>query len=141
MTVLKQIREAWKNPLAAWTGCIFGAVVPLATYFVAHYEAKSQPWLWTIVVGGLLVSAPTVYEWSVAAFQNRWKSVGFVLLLEGTMVMSGMATLGISCLSLLVIINAVGAAACLARRDVGYNRNKAKGKAKRNRSQPRRLAA
>jgi hypothetical protein len=105
MTVLRQIREAWKNPLA--------------TYLVSHYEAsKGQPWLWTIVLGGLLVSAPTVYEWAQAAFQNKPKSLGFVMLLEGTMILSGIQAIAIGCLGLLVVINAVGAAASLARRDV-----------------------
>lgn len=119
MTVLRQIREAWKNPLAAWVGCLFGATVPVATYLVSHYEAsKGQPWLWTIVLGGLLVSAPTVYEWAQAAFQNKPKSLGFVMLLEGTMILSGIQAIAIGCLGLLVVINAVGAAASLARRDV-----------------------
>jgi hypothetical protein len=118
MTILRQIRETWRNPLAAWVGCLFGAAVPVATYLVSHYEAsKGMPWLWTIVAGGLFVSAPTVYEWAQAAFQNRPKSLGFVLLLEGTMILSGIQAIALSCLGLLVVINAVGAAACLARRD------------------------
>jgi len=141
MTVLKQIREAWRNPLAAWTGCIFGAAVPLATYFVAHFEAGAAPWLWSIVAGGLLVSAPTVYEWALAAFQNRPKSVGFVMLLEGTMILSGIKAMAIGCLTLLVVINAVGAAACLARRDTGYKRNAVKGKRKNRQPRRQTLAA
>lgn len=117
MNILRQIRETWKAPLAAWTGCIFGATVPVATYLVAHFEAASNPMLWGIVLGGLLVSAPTVYQWAEAAFQNRYKSVGFVLLLEGTMILSGIMVIALACLTLLVVINAVGAAACLARKD------------------------
>jgi len=117
MNILNQIRQTWKSPLAAWTGCVFGATVPVATYLVAHYEAMTNPMLWGIVLGGLLVSAPTVYQWAEAAFQNKVKSLGFVMLLEGTMILSGIMAIALACLGLLVVINAVGAAACLARKD------------------------
>jgi hypothetical protein len=103
----------------------------VTTYFVAHYEAgRESAWLYSIVIGGLLVSAPTVYEWAQAAFQNKPKSIGFVMLLEGTMILSGIAAIAIACLGLLVVINAVGAAACLARRD-GAKKAEAKASSKR----------
>ena len=41
-----------------------------------------------IVAGGLLYSAKTVYAWGKLAFHTAAKALGFVVLLEGVMILS-----------------------------------------------------
>lgn len=107
-----------RNRMAAFWGLSKGGWAPLASYFVAHKEIGSnyyQP-LTLLVLGALLFSAPTVYEWCMAAFNNRAKAIGFVVLLEGVMVFSHIPWLGISALILLISINGIQSACNLAIR-------------------------
>lgn len=87
-----------RNRLAAAIGMIFGAFVPLA-----------------LVVGGLLYSATTVYQWGLMAFGSWYKALGFAVLVEGTMCASDQAWLSIAALVLLCSINAVATGVTLVR--------------------------
>ncbi len=119
--VVAQVRIACApaNRLATFVGALLGAVVPLATSMVAHYELDTvAPWrdpLALLVLGGLLYSATTVYSWGRLAFGSWAKALGFTVLLEGVMVASGQAWLSIMALVYLCAINAIATGVTLAR--------------------------
>lgn len=103
-----------RNKLPTAIGFLLGGFVPLAIFFVSHYEAcsmaeftlaKSGPW--ALVLGGMGYSAQTVFQWAKMAFSSGWKSAMFCVLVEGTMVSSHIAWLSIVALTYLVIINGV----------------------------------
>lgn len=124
--VIAQLRDAFRseNRLAAFTGLLLGGIVPLATWCLAHYEVKGDglvdvftggftPYL---VIGGLVYSAKTVWQWGKLAFGCHWKATGFVLLLEGVLTMSHTSWLNIAALVYLMGINAIATASILAKR-------------------------
>lgn len=106
-----------KNRLATAMGFLLGGVVPVATYLEAHVDLdKGQP-IYSqlaayLVLGGLLFSAKTVFAWAKAAFADGYKAAGFVVLLEGVMVLSHVPALPLILLTFLVSINGV-ATGCL----------------------------
>ena len=121
MGVVNQVREALrpKARLATALGFMLGGVVPLATYTVAHGEINPSVPLYlqaasVLVLGGLAYSAKTVYEWGCRAFGMKVKSLGFVVLIEGTMVISHTAWLGITALAYLIIINGLATGCALS---------------------------
>lgn len=106
-----------KNRLATAMGFALGGVVPVATYLVAHLELNSDAPLYSqiaayLVLGGLVFSAKTVFAWAKAAFADAYKAAGFVVLLEGVMVLSHIPALPLILLAFLVSINGV-ATGCL----------------------------
>jgi hypothetical protein len=116
--VISQVRLATRNITSLAVGCLLGGFVPLATYIIAHNELKQVFSLQTLlVVGGLLYSAKTVWQWSNMAFECKYKATGFVLLLEGVMVLSNTQWLSLASLSYLIGINAIATGCLLAKRD------------------------
>ncbi len=119
---IAQIKESVKprNRLAAFTGVMLGGFVPLASYWIAHHEVVGagywMPVMVTLVFGGLIYSAKTVYQWARVAFDCPWKAVGFVVLLEGTMIFSNTMWLGVTALSLLIGMNAIATGCTLAKK-------------------------
>jgi hypothetical protein len=116
--ILEQMREARRHVLAAVVGALLGALVPIATYTVAHLELAG----WrdprsTLVAAGLLFSAKTVWQWGRQAFACPWKATGFVLLTEGVMVTSGIQWLAQLALAYLIGINAIATACLIAHED------------------------
>jgi hypothetical protein len=101
----------------------------VTTYAVAHgFElvrveggtVVAAPWVhpgWLLVLGGLLFSAKTVYAWTAAAFDDRAKALGFVVLVEGALLLAPSPALRYVALAYLVTINALGTGARLALRD------------------------
>jgi hypothetical protein len=117
--VMAQIAAAARSPGALLVGAIFGAFVPIATFTVAHYELDAGRPLYAqapalLVLGGLVFSALTVFAWGRLAFRSGLKALGFVTLIEGTMVLSTTSWLGIVALALLVAVNATATGATLA---------------------------
>lgn len=116
--VVAQVRTAVapENRLATLAGFLLGGLVPVASFFVAHYELSGA---WDpkalLVLGGLLFSARTVFAWAKLAFQNGSKAFGFVVLVEGVMVFSGLAWLSWVCLAYLVVINGVATGCLLSK--------------------------
>jgi len=107
--------------LAACLGALLGGFVPLSTFVVAHQEvSRVQPlyeqWVTLLVGGGLLFSATTVYAWCKQAFQSSVKAFGFVLLVEGTMVISQVQWLSVAALVYLIAINGVATGCQLTRK-------------------------
>jgi hypothetical protein len=114
--VVEQVRRSFRaeNRLATLVGFILGGFIPVASWELAHCECKklmSIPAL--LVIGGLMFSAKTVFDWGYQAF-GAWKAAGFVLLMEGVMVYSGNWTLNMVALGLLVFINGLGTGATLS---------------------------
>jgi len=120
--VVGQVRMAFGrgNSLAALVGCVFGGAVPFTAWWLAHYElnvrslavslsAWLDPIVW-LILGGLAFSAPTVYGWAKLTFRSPSKALGFVVLLEGTMLWASTWWLGVGILVLLVLVNGLAAA-------------------------------
>jgi len=109
-----QVRIALRprNRLATFLGFLLGGFVPLASFFVAHFELSAITPLYAqralyLVLGGLAYSAKTVWQWGTLAFQNGFKAFGFVVLLEGVMVTSHILWLSIAALVYLMAINGI----------------------------------
>jgi hypothetical protein len=103
------------NRLSAFVGLILGGFVPLASYTLIHQEVASRPALWALVAGGLVYSAFSVYGWGRQAFDHRWKALGFVVLLEGTLTFCSIAWLSLTGLAILMVLNGVTAAVTLQK--------------------------
>lgn len=114
LSIVDQVKEALKPKakLATFLGFLLGGFVPSASYIVAHHELDHskplyfQPAL-LLVLGGLLYSAKTVYEWGCNAFSNKLKAFGFVVLLEGVMILSSTPAIAITALLYLAMINGI----------------------------------
>lgn len=119
--IVDQVRVALsrEHRLATMIGALLGAVVPFATFCVAHRELDTAaPWTdprAALVVGGLIFSARTVYQWGQLALGSGLKAFGFTVLLEGIMVASAQPWLAIVALVYLCAINAVATGTTLAR--------------------------
>lgn len=68
---------------------------------------KRQSRAYGNVDGGLAYSAQTVFQWARMAFTSGWKSFGFCVLVEGTMVSSHISWLSIAALAYLIVINGI----------------------------------
>jgi hypothetical protein len=121
--VIGQLRLAAqpKNRLALVVGVLLGGLVPVLSFWLAHHEiAAESGWMILtqvqtyLVLGGLAYSAKSVYQWGKEAFHCGWKAVGFLILVEGTMVFSGTMWLSVIALVYLVGINAVSTGVNLA---------------------------
>ncbi|HTA90913.1 MAG TPA: hypothetical protein VK745_15085 [Polyangiaceae bacterium] len=116
--VVAQVRRAFArgNRLAAVVGLLLGGFVPLAVYVVARGESGAfagHERAWALITGGLIYSARTVFQWGKLAFTSAFKSLGFVVLLEGVMVTSTTHWLALVALVYLIAINGVATACTL----------------------------
>jgi hypothetical protein len=123
--VVTQLECAFRNPHAALIGALFGGLVPWFGRTLAHDQVPTA-WtagntllvaaLITVVLGCALFSAKSVYTFGKAAFGCQRKALGFVLALEGVMLVSTGTTSAVA-LAALVLINAVanGSVIALAR--------------------------
>jgi len=117
MSVVDQIWYATRadNLLGTLLGCVLGGLVPLLSYVEAHHDTSTYaPLRWALVGGGLVFSCATVWHWGSKAFESAYKAAGFVLLLEGAMVFSGVTWLGQVALGLLMAVNAIATGVALA---------------------------
>jgi len=121
MAVVDEVELAChpRSRLATGLGVILGGVIPIATYLEAHYDLSTAEPLHTqaaayMVAGGLLFSAKTVFAWGKRAFSDGWKAAGFVLLLEGVMITSGVRVLPLVLLAILVAINGIATGCALS---------------------------
>jgi hypothetical protein len=120
--VVGQIRFAFSKGayLGTTIGLVLGGSVPVGAYVICHNELSSaEGWRWTalllLVLGGLLFSAKTVWQWAAAAFQDAWKASGFVVLLEGIMVLAETTWLSWGALGLLIAINGIASGVTLSK--------------------------
>lgn len=118
--VVSQVKTALKrrNALATACGFVLGGFVPVATFFVAHFEAGIGSWqagaMLAMVIGGLLFSAKTVFQWARLGFSDPVKATGFVVALEVVMTLSGLDVLSYSALALLTAINGIATGVTLS---------------------------
>jgi hypothetical protein len=123
--VVTQLECAIRNPHAALIGALIGGLVPWFGRTLAHdqipsaWSAGNQGLVLTliaVVLGCALFSALSVYKFGKAAFGDSRKALGFVLALEGVMLVSTGATSTVA-LAVLILINAVanGSVIALAR--------------------------
>ncbi len=113
--VMTQLTHAVRHPQAALLGGVLGGAVPWFARALAHGEI---PQAWTaghrglaavmvlVVLGCAAFSMLTVYKFGATAFGDERKAVGFVVALEGVMLVSQGVT-SLVALLLLVVINAV----------------------------------
>jgi hypothetical protein len=122
--VVTQLGIAIRNPHAALIGAVLGGLVPWFGRTLAHGEIQ-QAWsnnrtlalvMVAVVVGCGAFSGLSVYKFGRAAFADPRKALGFVLALEGVMLVSHGVTSGVA-LAALILINAVanGSVIALAR--------------------------
>ena len=123
--VVTQLECAIRNPHAALIGALIGGLVPWFGRTLAHDQV---PDAWSagntalamtmiaVVLGCALFSALSVYKFGKAAFGDSRKALGFVLALEGVMLVSHGVTSTVA-LAVLILINAVanGSVIALAR--------------------------
>lgn len=118
--VVAQVRLALKprNRLPTLIGFLLGGIVPLGCYWLAHHEqaafTQAGARSLALVFGGLAYSARTVYDWARMAFESAFKSVGFVVLLEGLMITSSTTWLSVLALGYLIVINGVATGVTLS---------------------------
>lgn len=129
--IIEQIRIAFQNPMAVAIGLIFGGIVPVAVFQVAHNEINFEENLLTqinswLVLGGLIFSAKTVWTWTARAFNDKWKATGMVVLLEGVMVQSQIEWLTVTILAILVFANFSATACTVALDDKGKGKKVSK---------------
>jgi hypothetical protein len=123
--VVTQLECAVKNPHAALIGALIGGLVPWFGRTLAHdqlpatWSSGSQGLamvMLAVVLGCACFSAISVYKFGRAAFGDARKALGFVLALEGVMLVTTGATSNVA-LAVLILINAVanGSVIALAR--------------------------
>lgn len=120
--VMDQVSHAFRagNRLSTFVGFLLGGLIPLVVYMVGHCEidlysfSSSMIPHAAIVLGGLVYSAKTVFEWGRKAFHSAPKALGFVVLAEGVMTFSTISWLAITALVYLVVINGVATGVSLA---------------------------
>ena len=123
--VVTQLECAIRNPHAALIGALIGGLVPWFGRTLAHDQVPAA-WaanntalaltMVAVVLGCALFSALSVYKFGQAAFGDSKKALGFVIALEGVMIVSTGTTSAVA-LAVLVLINAVanGSVIALAR--------------------------
>lgn len=130
--VVSQLECAVKNPHAALIGALIGGLVPWFGRSLAH-EDVSAAWtagnlsltalLVVVVLGCALFSALSVYKFGKAAFGDSRKAIGFVLALEGVMLVSHGMTSNVA-LAVLILLNAVANGSVIALSREATNRRR-----------------
>jgi len=120
--IVTQFECAVRRPQATLIGALVGGVVPWFARTLAHQEVPSAiaaghgalAALMIAVVGGCAIfSGLTVYKFGRATFNDARKALGFVLAIEGVMLVSQGATSAVA-LAVLIAINALGNGASIA---------------------------
>jgi hypothetical protein len=132
--VVSQLECAVRHPRATLIGALVGGMVPWFARTLAHEEI---PAAWSagdhflalamigVVLGCACFSALSVYKFGRAAFGDDRKAIGFVLALEGVMLVSRGTTSGVA-LAILIAINAIANGSVIAiARDVTCRRREA----------------
>jgi hypothetical protein len=144
--IVTQLECAVRRPQATLIGALVGGVVPWFARTLAHGQLP-QTWasgsrglavvMLAVVLGCACFSAITVYKFGRATFNDTRKALGFVLAIEGVMLVSTGATSNVA-LAVLILINALanGSAIALAR-DAACKRREAAARASATRARSR----
>jgi len=133
--VVSQLECAVRRPQATLIGALVGGIVPWFARTLAHDQL---PTTWTsgnlglatiliaVVLGCACFSAITVYKFGRATFGDKRKALGFVLAIEGVMLVSTGITSAVA-LAVLIAINALanGSSIALAREAICKKREAA----------------
>ena len=123
--VVTQLECAIRRPQATLIGALVGGLVPWFARTLAHDQLPAT-WasgnlglaavLIAVVLGCACFSAITVYKFGRATFGDKRKALGFVLAIEGVMLVSTGITSAVA-LAVLIAINALanGSSIALAR--------------------------
>lgn len=135
--IVSQLECALRHPQATLIGALIGGVVPWFARTLAHEEVPAA-WstgnyglvavMLAVVLGCACFSALTVYKFGRAAFDDSRKALGFVLAIEGVMLVSHGITSGVA-LGILIVINAVANGSVIAlSREATCRRREADGR-------------
>lgn len=108
--------KAQKRNIGQGLAAFAAGFLPVASYVLAHYEAKQAPMLWALVAAGLAYSAPTLAQWAKDWTKSSLKAWGFCILLEGVMCASNIPALSVTALVILCGINMHAAWEAYARK-------------------------
>jgi hypothetical protein len=143
--IVTQLMVAFRNPHAALIGALIGGLVPWFGRTLAHGEIQDA-WsggnrplalaMIVVVIGCGTFSGLSVYKFGRTAFGDERKALGFVLALEGVMLVSHGVTSAIALLAL-ILINAVANGSVIAlARDATRRRQEADAKRAASRRRP-----
>ena len=131
--IVTQLEVAVRNPHAALIGALIGGLVPWFGRTLAHGEIQDA-WgnnrtlaiaMVVVVLGCGAFSGLSVYKFGKIAFHDTRKALGFVLALEGVMLVSHGVTSTVALLTL-ILINAVSNGSVIAMaRDAACRRRDA----------------
>lgn len=116
-TKVVSLSKADVRTLGQFIAAVAAGFLPLASYILAHVEAKTNPAMWILVAAALTFSAPTLVEWAQKWCKSVYKAIGFAMLLEGVMVFSSTQWLALCGLAILMGINCVAAWGLAGRRE------------------------
>jgi len=143
--LLTQVQIATRHPSAALFGALLGGIVPLFARELAHDQLPAAwaagdrlAWILLAVIAGCAVfSVLTVYKFGLAAFGDPRKAVGFVVAMEGVMLVSR-GTTSLLALATLIAVNAIANGCVIALgREATLRRQEADGRRSRTRAQHR----
>lgn len=119
--ILEQTRSIPEHPLAAAVGGVVGGWIPYVSIRYSHELGAFdwRDWHWVAVLGALVFSAITVFEWMSACFENTLKAVGFTVVTETVMICSHDPWLHWPALAILILINATNSAYLISREETG----------------------
>ncbi len=103
------LRAKTRKTVRQFLAAFGAAILPAASFTVAHWETDERPWMWALVAAALAFSAPTLAEWATVWSGSRVKAWGFTILLEGVMIASHVPALYLAGLAILVAINGTSA--------------------------------
>lgn len=118
--ILEQTRSIPDHPLAAVLGGLLGGWIPYVSIRYSHGLGVFDwhDWHWLAVLGALMFSAVTVFEWTKASFDSWFKALGFTMVTETVMICSTDPWLHWPALGILVVINATNSAYLLSKDDL-----------------------
>jgi hypothetical protein len=123
-TVGRQLRLLSTNYKLFGVGAIVGGFVPVAVFVLSNHlggpehdlvsaflvkeKLLNNSIIAALILAGCVFSAKSVYGWGASAFvHDRWKAVGFCVLIEGVMVFSPVELLHWLAGTFLLAINAI----------------------------------
>lgn len=126
---LKQLATLKQHKLATVFGFVIGGIIPVLSFLIAHKATGHCRWI--IVAGALAYSATSVFQAmhrilggdGLAAI----KALGFVILIESSMVFVNLQYVSYTALGVLVLFNAVAYADALVN-DSKLTRSKRRAK-------------
>lgn len=132
--IVTQLECAIRRPQATLIGALVGGLVPWFARTLAHEEVPGAfaaghqalaVVMIAVVIGCAIFSGLTVYKFGKATFGDARKALGFVLAIEGVMLVSQGATSAVALL-VLIAINALGNGSSIAlARDATCKRREA----------------